>query len=221
MSTRKLSSTELLHHCVKKGLLSKEAADRVQQHRKELVKEAWGRWAAQLLREPMDKEAGFWGDLKKGLSRGGIKGKPKNAGYPSTWGDTLASFGKMFGLGASFAGGGAALDYGLSRMQGGVKDSDIKQSFKVMLQEFPELIQERNPNIVKAHFGVLQQYAPDIAANPIVAGSFVKETTRQGGVHVANIKQIVDAQRSISEAKGGRIPSDRIEKGIRAATAIV
>jgi hypothetical protein len=75
--------------------------------------------------------------------------------------------------------------------------------------------------MVRAHFGVLQRYAPDIAANPIVAGSFVKETTQQGGVHVDHIKRIVDAQRAVNDAKGYRAPSERVEKSMGTATKVL
>lgn len=204
--SQSISSLELLERCHEKGLLSKEAYDRVHAYRKELIKEAMARAVGQALKKGVGKLTGKKPPVPAApppkntflgaLSKGGIT-PSKGSGPETGWGDITSNLGKVLLLAGLTAGGMS----GISAIGSGIKRSalnhQIDRSYKDMFKEFPEL-RERNPNVVRSHFGVLRRYAPSLAANPIVAGSFVRSTAGQGHIDPNTVHMLAQTQSALS-----------------------
>lgn len=65
------------------------------------------------------------------------------------------------------------------------------QSFQNMVEANPEL---SNPDMIgaaKNNFDILVQFAPGLALNPHVAGSFVKKTLSYGGIDESQISNLI------------------------------
>lgn len=223
MSHTKLSSLELLERCHEKGMISKEAYDRLHAHRKELIKEAVGRLMPRLLglsKAPVEKAApkGFLGNLKDAIGRGGItppKGAKGDVSDAAGWGDVTGNLGKVLMLAGLTAGGLTGIGAAGGAIKRGLMNKQIDKAYKEMFNEFPEL-KDRNPNVVRSHFGVLRKFAPSLATNPLVAGSFIRSTTGQAhGIDPNTIQMLAKTQSLISQ-----YPDTPLQHGLTAAKMI-
>lgn len=198
-----MTSLELLDECERRGYLSKQAAAEVRQVRKRLIKQAMGRSVASLLGKlrkaptpPPKKAAGFMEKMRTGALT-------KNEGQ-SGWSDVTANLAKMLALAGMTAGASA----GISGLQRHSKDkalrAEIDTSYKKMFSEYPKL-KEMDRGRVQRHFGVLARYAPSMAADPTVAGSWVQSTAQMGQVNTGDIKNLAETQQFIDRGayRGG------------------
>jgi hypothetical protein len=204
------SSLQLIAECQKRGLLSKEAAASLLEQRERLIKEAMKKQAGLFFKSlraaPSPDKAkvakGFWEKLKIGgrtPARMGKEGPEAVAG----WSDVAANLGKMMALAGLTAGATAGIG-GLMRHSKDKKlKSEIDSSYGKMFDEHPRLkeIEENDPGRVRRHFGVLARYAPSLAADPTVAGSWVASTAQLGQINTGDIKNLAETQRRIDEAR--------------------
>ena len=72
-----------------------------------------------------------------------------------------------------------------------------KKYFNNMISQTPELKNEDEKKVKKL-FGVVSQYAPDLAKNPTVAGSIVKRFVDYGDVDPMTLREIISTQSTIS-----------------------
>lgn len=101
-----------------------------------------------------------------------------------------------------------AIPYGITTAVEAAKASRranaIEQSYEQMFDESPELKEYRHEgreNEVRRRFDILKNFAPDVAASPMVAGSFVKGTMESPDlVHPASLKPIIDMQGAIAQS---------------------
>lgn len=211
MSQSYVSSAELLERCLDKGLLTKEAHSRVAERRKQLIKEAIigrlrrAREAAS--KAPVPK--GFWERLKKSVSVGGKTTDAAGAATlgeaggkaPAEWPDVTANIGKLIALAGLTTAGVSGVTAVGKHLKRRARDTEIDKSYKEMFREFPELRQLNQPR-VRSHFGALRRYAPSLAANPLVAGSIVYGTVRQGQMDPAMIHTLAKTQQIIDHEPG-------------------
>jgi hypothetical protein len=139
-----------------------------------------------------------------------------------TWPQVTGNLIRLLAGGAVLGGG---LTAGSSAVSGLVKHrkdkslkSDIETAYPKMLEEYPKL-QEMDRGKVSRHFGVLARYAPSLAADPMVAGSWVQSTTQMGYIDTDAIKRLADTQSAIDRAHEDRglMDSGQFGKGVQLA----
>jgi hypothetical protein len=222
------SSIELIRDLTERGIFSKEAAVRALKLRESMIKQALKKEAA-----------GLFSKLRRGFTsaaapkpsegifdrfrHGGFTPKPEGATAPA-WGDVGSNITKMLALAGLTAGATAGIS-GLSRMSADkhLKD-DAANSYKQMFEEYPKLkILAQAPegaHKVRQNFEVLYRYAPSLAADPMVAGSFVQAQTQMGIVEPATVQRLAETQRRIDEMHEGRSPfgQSHLDRGLTLAT---
>jgi len=195
--------------------MSKEAAAEVLQQRERLIKKEMGKYASRLFQSmrglPRKEPSGGLGGFFEKLKVGGRTPPPPIKGDPpetAGWSDVAANLGKMMALAGMTAGATAGIG-GLMRHSRDKKlKTEIDMSYKQMFKEHPVLkeLEEDDPGRVRRHFGVLARYAPSLAADPTVAGTWVTSTAQLGQIQPADIKNLAETQSRIDEAREDRGP---------------
>ena len=195
-----MTSLELLAECQRRGYLSKEAAAEVLATRERMIKAARMRRAFDFIRgirkapEPVKKAPGFLEKMRRGGATAG------DEAAKGGWSDVAANLAKMMALAGMTAGATAGVGSAMRHSRDKKLKKDIKSSYKEMFSEYPKL-KEMDRGRVQRHFGVLARYAPSMAADPTVAGSWVQSTTQMGQVNTGDIKNLAETQRRIDESK--------------------
>jgi hypothetical protein len=215
------------------GRLSKEAALDVLRVRERLIKKALATEAAELCDRILQKEAGFFGRLTGGaktvakggsglwsrLRRGGLT--PQQGGGATTWSDVGSNLLKMLGVAGLSAGATAGATALWRHRKDQALKGDIERSYKQMFTEFPDL-ETAPPERVRAHFGVVTRVAPSLAADPIVAGSLLKQTVERNYFDPATVKALAETQRRIDEMHEKRSPfSPHLDHGLSLAHRVI
>lgn len=221
------SSLQLIAACQQQGLLSKEAAADLLRQRDQLIKQAMKKHAGNLFKS-LRALKGVSSKGKESLTAASPKGNsflakfrhasrtpPKldDLGKPITggetgWSDVAANLGKMMALAGMTAGATAGIGGLLRNSKDKKLKAEIDVSYKQMFREHPRLkdLEEDDPGRVRRHFGVLARYAPSLAADPTVAGSWVSATAQLGQVGASDIKNLAETQARIDESREDRGP---------------
>lgn len=73
------------------------------------------------------------------------------------------------------------------------------ESFKQMMEENPDIAHD--PSMAKKHFDIMAKFAPDLAANPTIAGGHVRQVMEMGNVIPADtVKNLAAAQKTYNES---------------------
>jgi len=211
-----MTSLELLAECQRRGYLSKEAAADVLRTREMLVKKAMKGAARDLFsalrKAKPPKKPGFMDKMRIGALT-------KNEGDRG-WTDVAANLAKMMALAGMTAGATAGIGGLIRHSQDRKLKGEIDTSYQEIFKEYP-VLKEFPRDVVQRHFGVLARYAPSMAADPTVAGSWVQSTAGMGQVNPADIKNLAETQRRIDEARDrGRGGPSPIKAGEFAAKAM-
>jgi hypothetical protein len=201
-----LSSQELIEQCQLRGLLSKEAARRVSYRRERMIKKAIAGLSLSMLRGKVaPKKPGLIKGMLERFGKGGLTG----SGNDSSWSDVAANMTKMMALAGMTAGATAGVQGIMRHSKDKKLRGEIEDSYKNLYTEHEEL-REFPRDQVRKHFNVLARYAPSMAADPLVAGSWVKEKVQTKYIEPADIKTLAEAQRRIDESREGKpIAMDR------------
>jgi hypothetical protein len=202
-----MNSLQLIVECHKRGYLSKEAAEEVLVVRDRLVKEAFARQAKVLVLELMDghfeKEAVKIPSSILNTFRG-VPGKAKSmlGGIKDPiWAAATSNLAKLMALGGGISAGGA----GITAIQHSREDKamrkKIEKAYPAMLKLHPDL-NEHDPQRVRRNFQVLATYAPSLAANPVVAGTWSVEHAQRGRIAPQEIKALAETQTAIDRSAG-------------------
>ena len=169
--------------------------------------------------DPLGRSATPAGELlssvKKHLGFGGMSGPTpviartgKDAGKvigrePLSWAGAGANIAKMLALGGALAAGSAGA-HGLMRHSRDKKlRNEIENSYGQMFHETPGL-DNLDKDKVRRNFGVLARYAPSIAAEPVVAGAWVKGTVQMGHIDADAVNKLSATQAIIDRHHEGR-----------------
>lgn len=76
----------------------------------------------------------------------------------------------------------------------------VQGGYKKMLNAYPELARE-NPERVRAYFDAIASGSPDIAAQPLVAGSLVKRMLNYDGFDPSTFQELAATQATIDRTK--------------------
>jgi hypothetical protein len=154
--------------------------------------------------EENEKTAGFlgnlWAGLKGGMTRAPVAGAmPVSGGFGRAVGEQLP----LAAAGVMMAGIGTAVGKGY----GALKERLTKpRDYKAMLEANPSLGKEPAEK-VQMLYNSLRTMAPTMAKDPLIAGSFVRNTLELSpetgpAISPQTVKTLVESQRNISEAKG-------------------
>lgn len=199
-----MNSLQLAVECHKKGLLTKEALDEVLLARERLIREAMQKEAGTLfsaVRGMKPKANGFLSGVMRGLKnekRYVAKPGKEMMEAPKEWPEVIGSLGRLAAaasLATGLVAGGSKIMR--HREEKGLQ-KDIENSYRDMFKEYPKL-EDLDRHKVQRHFGVLARYAPSLAANPTVAGSWVQSTAQMGYVEPASIKNLAETQAEIDQ----------------------
>ena len=199
-----MNSLQLIVECHKRGYLSKEAAEDVLQVRDRLIKEAFTRQARRLVLELIDghfeKEAGP--KIPGASLISSLRGKAKSAlgGIKDpVWAAATSNLAKLLAFGGGISAGGA----GITAIQHSREDKalrkKIEKAYPAMLKLHPDL-NEHDPQRVRRNFQVLATYAPSLAANPVVAGTWSVEHAQRGRIAPQEIKALAETQTAIDRS---------------------
>ena len=161
----------------------------------------------------MKKEGGWWsnvwGAFKKGVG-GGAEAVPLNQSIPELAGKALP----MALMGAALTAGGVGVTKGV----GALRERFSKaRDYQNMLEAHPAL-REHEAGDVQALYNSLRSMSPTMAKDPIIAGSFVRESLGrrpEEGVAVspATAKMLADTERSLSSGGGSNPILDALRVG--------
>lgn len=152
----------------------------------------------------MDKEAGFLGNIWRGL-KGGFGRSPVTEAMPMS-----TSMGRAVGEQLPLAAAGvlmAGVGAGIGKGYGAIKERFTKpRDYKAMIEANPTLRKEPAKK-VQMLYNSLRTMAPSMAKDPLIAGSFVRNTLElspESGPAISpqTVKTLVESQRNIADAKG-------------------
>jgi hypothetical protein len=164
-----------------------------------------------------EKQAGFLSNLGKAMRglgqafKGGLAQETLKADTTLTMGQALARGAGQALLPAAVTAAAAGIATGASRGIGAVMDRFGKaKDYQAMMQVHPTL-RDKDPGQAQLYFNSLRSTAPTLAKDPLVAGSFVRnmmelQPSEGPAVPLATTKLLADAQKSLSQARGGRGP---------------
>jgi hypothetical protein len=162
------------------------------------------------------KEAapGWLGRLMKRVGSG-IGALQKVPAPPRT--HQVTPFGKALGYGG---GGALALGatHGASNLYEKSKEKkDAKSGWKAMMAKNPDL-RKMDQRKLKDHYRVLAKFNPEMATEPTVSGSFVRQTMQRSdlGVDPNQIKQLVGIRKDYISSRGGGKGGGNVGGALRA-----
>lgn len=185
-----MNSVEVTRYMYQKGYISKEAALKILKHRNELVKEAVVQCTNEIF--GFKKTAGWF---LQNFGKGEAKGKlplPEKGPKALAIGKTFKNILPLLGLASLVALGTTAAKVGLGAVSNIRTRGNIDESYKKMFREFPEL-SENKPQATK-YFNMMARFAPALASNPLIAGTWVKGTMDANVVAPQSIQQLMEAQ---------------------------
>jgi len=206
------SSLQLIAECQRRGLITKEAAADLLRSREQIIKQAMRKQAGGLFdvlrkaKPVVAPKMGLMDKLKVGGMTGGKAGRDGAAASTAQWNDVAANLGKMMALAGLTAGASAGIGGIMRHSKDKKLRKEIDSSYGKMFDEHPGLkdIEEEDPGRVRRHFGVLARYAPSLAADPTVAGTWVQSTAQVGQINHGDIKNLAETQSRIDDAREER-----------------
>ena len=97
-----------------------------------------------------------------------------------------------------------------------IENRAVNQSKAEMMEQFPEL-QSADPSLVDRTFDVVRQYAPDVAKNPTVSGTFVKGVLQfpDASVTPEHVRSLVSVQQGMEDRSSS--PLDEMSRSMAGA----
>lgn len=183
-----MDSLELTRHLHKNGLLTKEAAIRILKQRDGLIKKAVERHAEELFK----------------TAAGGSAGKVPSRGGRTLFTKSLQNLLPIAGLAGLAALGSAAAKFVATSAADTKLRMEVQKSYGKMFEQYPELKDYKDE--ATQHFNIIAKFAPTLASNPFVAGTFVKGTMEHGHVGPDTVRSLIEAQRSWEDVRERRSP---------------
>ncbi|MHC4644897.1 MAG: hypothetical protein ACYTBJ_05315 [Planctomycetota bacterium] len=190
-----MNSLELVRHLHDFGMIRKEAAVRVLRKRDKLIKAAM----VDLTNEYFfEKQAilGFGGETKKYTTHANkatlqaMRGAPKGGILA---GASARNIAPLLGLAGLVALGTTAAKVGLGTLSDLKTKKQLGTSYKGLFKEYPEF--KENKGQVTKYFQMMSKYAPSLATNPIIAGTWIKTVMNMNVVDPKNIHTLIEAQK--------------------------
>jgi len=183
-----MNSLELLRELYSSGTMSKEATVRVLQKRDAMIKTAMIELTGDFF--GFDKSASWWGGAAKTVASAPKEPVEKAVSMMRS----AKNIAPLLGIAGLVALGTTASRVGLNALGNVHTRSSLKKSYGSMFKEFPELREDKGQ--ASKYFSMMSQYAPALAVNPIVAGTWVRQMMNMNVVDPKNISDLIRAQES-------------------------
>jgi len=183
-----MNSLELLRELYSSGTMSKEATIRVIRKRDALIKTAMVGMTEELF--GFEKSSSWWGGGAKAIAAAPREPVEKFVSMTKS----MKNIAPLLGLAGLITLGTTASRVGLSALGNAKTRSSLKKSYGSMFNEFPELKEDKGQ--ASKYFSMMSQYAPALAVNPIVAGTWVRQMMNMNVVDPKNISDLIRAQES-------------------------
>lgn len=206
-----MNSVEITRYLYKKNYISKEAAMRILKSRNDLVKTATENMTNEIF--GFKKEA-IWPLSGKPPAAGAAPPKP----VPTSIKGPMKNILPLLGLAGLIAIGTTGAKVGLGTLSDIKLKQQVHESYGKMFQEYPELKEEK-PRATK-FFNMMARFAPVLASNPIVAGTWVKGTMDQNVVAPQSIQQLIEAQKEWEHVRSMKSPLVGVTKELPESTKI-
>lgn len=193
-----MNSVEVTRYLYKKGYITKEAALRILKTRNDLVKEATEQVASE-----------FFGFKKEAFSFPWGGGAPPAGPAPAAknvldFKGSAKNILPLLGLAGLVSLGTTGAKVGLESVSDSRLKGDVDESYKKMFVEYPELKDEKAK--ATKFFNMMARFAPVLASNPIVAGTWVKGTMDRNVVGPTEIKSLIEAQKEWENTRAMKSP---------------
>ena len=136
----------------------------------------------------------------------GVKTPPAQLATQPTvqWGRSARNLAPLLGLAGLVALGSTAAKVGLGALGDIKTGKDLAVSFNNVFNEFPELKEDRGQTA--KYFKMMSKYAPSLASNPIVAGTWIKSMMDMNVVDPKSIHQLISAQSDWEDVRSMKSP---------------
>ena len=195
-----MNSVEVTRYLYQKGYISKEAALRILKTRKELIKEA----TEQATNEIFFEKKAIWGVGRKPPPPIPVPPKEPATAGSKIFNKSVKNILPLLGIAGLIAVGKAGAQVGLGALSDMKLKKQVDESYNQMFKEYPELKEEK-PRATK-FFNMMARFAPVLASNPIVAGTWVKGTMDQNLVGAPSIQQLLEAQKEWEHTRSMKSP---------------
>ena len=202
-----MNSVEVTQQLFLNGTITKEAAVRILTVQRKLIKEAYedltcktfrfGKYAAWSPFGPSEA------DVKKIIEatmKAGKQVPTKSISFAGSAKNILP----LLGIAGLAALGSTAARVGINAVSDMHTSAEIKNSYQGIFREFPDLKEEK----VQAtkFFDMMAKFAPSLASNPIVAGTWVKQMLNSNVVDPKNIHSLIQAQADFEDVRAMKSP---------------
>lgn len=222
-----LTAQGLLDDLRERGMLTKEAAAEIAELRAMYLKKTLEKTASDIFKsaglfssglDAAQQGRGLKGFLS-GFRHGGLGPAKDRLATTTGWGDVASNLAKMIGLAALVAGATGGTSALLKHQKDKSLQKDIKESYRQMFKEMPRVqdLYEKDPHRVDSFFQILAKYAPSMAANPIVAGTFVQETSPEQRIGADTLKMLSEVQNRIDENARTHPGGEHLDRGVTMA----
>ena len=195
-----MNSIEVTRYLYKKGYITKDAALRILKTRKDLIKEATEEMTNEIFGFKKEATWPFGGSTPPP----GPPAPPTPKRTPIDLKGSAKNILPLLGLAGLISLGTTGAKVGLGAVADSKMRDEVKDSYRRMFSEYPELKDERGS--ATKFFNMMARFAPVLASNPIVAGTWVKSTMDRNVVGPTEIKQLIEAQKEWENTQAMKSP---------------
>ncbi len=113
---------------------------------------------------------------------------------------------RQFGLATAAAVAAPLAIAGINKVISSVTDGLAKgKNFRAMMETTPELGEMDRVKVQKA-FNTLQKFAPSLASDPSVAGTWVRRTADYDMIDHKSVSELIKAEKDLSQTRSGFLP---------------
>lgn len=194
-----MNSLDLIRDLHSRGLLRKEAAVRIVSKRNTLLKQAMILETERYF--GFRKEAGILDFLHGSKPAAAAATRvPESLSF----GKSMRNIAPLLALAGLVTVGSTAAKVGLGALGDLKTKNELDRSYGGMFNEFPDLSEDR-PQATK-YFDMMAKYAPALASNPLIAGTWVKQMMNMNVVDPKNIHSLIDAQAAWEDVHSMKSP---------------
>lgn len=190
-----MNSLELVKELYASGTLSKEASIRVLRHRDSMIKTAMIDMTEQYF--GFGKYASIWNTIEKATkatSKAATEtAKVTRVGPMFSGSEALRNIAPLLGIAGLVTLGTTLAKTGINAIGNLHTKGRLSKSYNGMFKEFPDLKEDKGQ--ATKFFSMMSQYAPALAVNPVVAGTWVKQMMNSNVVDPKNIHSLIQAQK--------------------------
>ena len=205
-----MNSLEMTRHLHAYGFMRKEATVRLIRKRNELLKTAMIDYTKLYFGFTKEAIFGFGGGgtvkgAKDPVALAAAAAEKAALGRPTvSMGRSLRNIAPLLGLAALVTAGSSAAKVGLGLLGDMKTRKELEDSYAGIFQEYPDLKESKSQT--SKYFDMMAKYAPSLASNPIIAGTWIKQMMNMNVVDPKNIHALISAQSDWEDIRSMKSP---------------